>query len=207
MSLSEAFHNSIINIRAESYRETYAHDSKPPRTSVAIHIRLQVTRVCLFSVSSQVRIQPSILSFTVSIEAWCTETQIFNLHTETVLRNVQDVLDVVCGGCHPGNSDLRSGGVAILTAGHWASLSAATIWTLRCLAWDFPLDLMSLCRTCGTYERGTWEAWRHQHHNKVNSIPLKRCQRRDRVNSIAWKQVNTATKVNSIRWKRRRHWN
>lgn len=34
-----------------------------------------------------------------------------------------------------------------LTGGHWASLSAATIWTLRCLAWDLPLDLMSRCST------------------------------------------------------------
>lgn len=41
------------------------------------------------------------------------------------------------------------GPVSGLTAGHWASLSAATIWTLRCLAWDLPRDLINRCRTCG----------------------------------------------------------
>ena len=35
-----------------------------------------------------------------------------------------------------------------LTGGHWASLSAAAVCTVRYLAWDFPLDLMSLWRTC-----------------------------------------------------------
>lgn len=35
-----------------------------------------------------------------------------------------------------------------LTGGHWASLSAATSWTLRCLVWDFPLVLISLVNTC-----------------------------------------------------------
>lgn len=35
----------------------------------------------------------------------------------------------------------------VLTGGHWASLSAATSWTLRCLVWDFPLVLISLVNT------------------------------------------------------------
>lgn len=35
----------------------------------------------------------------------------------------------------------------LLTGGHWASLSAATSWTFRCLLCDFPLDLTNLCRT------------------------------------------------------------
>lgn len=35
----------------------------------------------------------------------------------------------------------------LLTGGHWASLSAATSCTFRCLLWDFPLDLTSLCKT------------------------------------------------------------
>lgn len=36
---------------------------------------------------------------------------------------------------------------SLLTGGHWASLSAATSCTFRCLLWDFPLDLTSLCKT------------------------------------------------------------
>lgn len=34
-----------------------------------------------------------------------------------------------------------------LTGGHWESLSAAIICTFRCLLWDLPLDLTSLCST------------------------------------------------------------
>jgi len=34
-----------------------------------------------------------------------------------------------------------------LTLGHWASLSAATIWTFKCLVWDLPLVFISLVRT------------------------------------------------------------
>lgn len=41
-----------------------------------------------------------------------------------------------------------------LTGGHWASLSAATIWTLRCLVCDFPLVLISLVNTCGEEKEG-----------------------------------------------------
>lgn len=40
-----------------------------------------------------------------------------------------------------------------LTGGHWASLSAATSWTLRCLVWDFPLVLISLVNTYTRKER------------------------------------------------------
>lgn len=44
----------------------------------------------------------------------------------------------------------RAGGRS-LTGGHWASLSAATSCTFRCLLCDFPRDFTSLCRT-----------WRHR---------------------------------------------
>lgn len=57
------------------------------------------------------------------------------LNTETVKVREQRATQASAGGEH------------WLTGGHWASLSAATSWTFRCLLWDFPLDLTSLCRT------------------------------------------------------------
>ena len=76
---------------------------------------------------------------------------------------------------------------AVLTGGHCASLSAATIWTFKCLAWDFPLDFINLCKTWDNIarnkqrergrergregERNSMSEWEHSQQRPFNQTP------------------------------------
>lgn len=49
---------------------------------------------------------------------------------------------------HASSSWFSSRIISNISGGHWASFSAATIWTLRLRLCDLPRDLISLCSTC-----------------------------------------------------------
>lgn len=75
-------------------------------------------------------------------------------------RGVMGVLLVVCvarqyasrysAKCSQASSSWFSSKITSnISGGHCASLSAATNWTFKCLLCDFPLDLISRCKTFG----------------------------------------------------------
>lgn len=69
------------------------------------------------------------------------------------------------GGGANGRRVVAGVGVGTLTGGHCASLSEATICTLRCLAWDLPRDFTNRCSTWGRREGGVgWGAQGPQPH-------------------------------------------
>jgi len=76
--------------------------------------------------------------------------------------------ELLPGGAEPmaaGWLGLAGVGVGTLTGGHCASLSEATICTLRCLAWDLPRDFTNRCSTWGRREGGVgWGAQGPQPH-------------------------------------------
>lgn len=59
----------------------------------------------------------------------------------------------------------------VLTGGHCASLSAATSCTFKCLLWDFPLDLINLCKTWWKKTK-IWDTVNELKENKIKPRSL-----------------------------------